>query len=205
MWVKCAVVFFYQQPWQLDSSNVSAGVGWMTLFPSTIAVVAGSLPFGVNPPLLRCCRYRFRSYSGSLLADARMAGPAKSKQKVFAPAIRPDFVGFPRSIIAPGARPDAAHRRRAIPGPSRLSRHPCRSTPYTTIPLGLLTGRLASLARLVLQNLGAKALRQGRSALALLFGFAYTDSSGDSVSESRQEAEWRCCGEGRLAWMPNEE
>jgi hypothetical protein len=30
--------------------------------------------------------------------------------------------------------------RRAIPGPSRLSRHPCRSTPYTTIPFGLLKG-----------------------------------------------------------------
>jgi len=30
--------------------------------------------------------------------------------------------------------------RRAIPGPSRLSRHPCRSTPYATIPLSLLTG-----------------------------------------------------------------
>ena len=38
--------------------------------------------------------------------------------------------------------------RRAIPGPSRLSRHPCRSTPYTTIPLGLLMGRLASSVRL---------------------------------------------------------
>ncbi|WP_218575832.1 hypothetical protein, partial [Pseudomonas yangonensis] len=52
---------------------------------------------------------------------------------------------------------------------------------------------------------GAKALQQSRNALALLLGFAYTDSSGDSVSESRQEAERRCCGEGRLAWMPNEE
>ena len=41
--------------------------------------------------------------------------------------------------------------RRAIPGPSRLSRHPCRSTPYTTIPLGLLTGRLMSPARSVTQ------------------------------------------------------
>ena len=54
----------------------------MTLLSSAIAMAAGSLHFGVNSPLLRCCRYRFRSYSGSLLADARMAGPAKSKQKV---------------------------------------------------------------------------------------------------------------------------
>ncbi len=26
-----------------------------------------------------------------------------------------------------------------------------------------------------------------------------------AVSETRQEVKWRCCGEGRLAWMPNEE
>ena len=48
--------------------------------------------------------------------------------------------------------------RRAIPGPSRLSRHPCRSTPYATIPLGLLMGRLASSVRLWFKsraNLGA--------------------------------------------------
>ena len=30
--------------------------------------------------------------------------------------------------------------RRAIHGPSQLSRHPCRSTPYVAIPLGLLKG-----------------------------------------------------------------
>ena len=30
--------------------------------------------------------------------------------------------------------------RRAVHGPSQLSRHPCRSTPYTPIPLTLLTG-----------------------------------------------------------------
>lgn len=53
----------------------------------------------------------------------------------------------------------------------------------------------------------AQALRQSRNAWALLFSFCFfcADRSGDSVSESRQEAEWRCCGEGRLAWMPNEE
>ena len=36
--------------------------------------------------------------------------------------------------------------RRAIPGPSQLSRHPCRSTPYAAIPLGLLKGIWASPA-----------------------------------------------------------
>jgi hypothetical protein len=37
--------------------------------------------------------------------------------------------------------------RRAIPGPSWLSRHPCRSTPYAAIPLGLLKGTWASSVR----------------------------------------------------------
>src|SRR3990167_7920812 len=37
--------------------------------------------------------------------------------------------------------------RRAIHGPSWLSRHPCRSTPYAAISLGLLKGILASSAR----------------------------------------------------------
>ena len=31
--------------------------------------------------------------------------------------------------------------RGAIPGPTRLSRHPCRSSPSATLPLGLLKGR----------------------------------------------------------------
>ncbi len=35
--------------------------------------------------------------------------------------------------------------RRAIPGPSRLSRHPCRSTPETPIQRGLLKGALRSM------------------------------------------------------------
>jgi hypothetical protein len=67
----------------------------------------------------------------------------KSKQKV-----------LPLASGSRSARlPSFHHRsrgppRRAIPGPSRLSRHPCRSTPSTTIPLGLLMGRFASSARL---------------------------------------------------------
>jgi hypothetical protein len=32
-----------------------------------------------------------------------------------------------------------------------------------------------------------------------------TNPPDNAVPEFRQEAEWRCCGEGRLAWMPNEE
>jgi len=43
MKTQCAAVFFYQQPWQLDSFNVSAGVGWMTLFSSTTSDCPGCL------------------------------------------------------------------------------------------------------------------------------------------------------------------
>ncbi len=37
--------------------------------------------------------------------------------------------------------------RRAIPGPSRLSRHPCRSTPETPLQRGLLNGALGVCGR----------------------------------------------------------
>ncbi|RRU73659.1 hypothetical protein EGJ05_11365 [Stutzerimonas xanthomarina] len=37
-------------------------------------------------------------------------------------------------------RRSGGRRTRAIHGPLRLSRHPCRSLPYATIPFGLLKG-----------------------------------------------------------------
>ncbi len=46
--------------------------------------------YGSGGVHIRCCGnggWRFRSYSGSLLANARNAGPAKSNQKVFAPPL----------------------------------------------------------------------------------------------------------------------
>lgn len=124
----------------------------------------------------------------------------RSNQEVFAPGIRPDFVGLIR-FAHPAGQPAAVtalryvslfHHcprgtpRRAIPGPSRLSRHPCRSTPYTTIPLGLLTGRLASSARLAYQNPKEPKHCCKAAMLGLcffLFVFFCTDSSGDSVFE----------------------
>ena len=57
--------------------------------------------------------------------------------------------GTPTSGPGYAGVPSLHHRsrgtlRRAIPGPSQLSRHPCRSTPSTVIPLGLLKGTWAS-------------------------------------------------------------
>ena len=59
----------------------------------------------------------------------------KSNQKRLPPTSGPACGGVPSLHHYSRGTP-----RRAIPGPSRLSRHPCRSTPYTTIPLSLLTG-----------------------------------------------------------------
>ena len=72
----------------------------------------------------------------------------------FRPAGRVPFGSRPKrnqKVLPPPsgsrcARLPSLHRcsrgppRRAIPGPSRLSRHPCRSTPSATIPVGLLKG-----------------------------------------------------------------
>ena len=55
--------------------------------------------------------------------------------------------------------------------------------------------------------MGIAALHPSYESAALLLPFAlsYTTRPNNAVPESRQEAEWRCCGEGRLAWRPNEE
>ena len=68
----------------------------------------------------------------------------KSKQKVLPLACGSRCARLPSFHHCSRGTP-----RRAIPGPSRLSRHPCRSTPSTTILFTLLKGRLASSARFV--------------------------------------------------------
>src|SRR5690606_19891946 len=62
--------------------------------------------------------------------------PRESNQREGHPIIRPYASLRVRSLH----RCSRGTSRRAVPGPSRLSRHPCRSTPYTTIPLTLLKG-----------------------------------------------------------------
>ena len=66
---------------------------------------------------IRCCgngHLGFRSYSGSLLANARNAGPAKSNQKVFAPPL-----GASLRLGMPALRHGSAGRR---DGPSMARR-----------------------------------------------------------------------------------
>ncbi len=55
--------------------------------------------------------------------------------KALAPASGSRFAGLPSLHRSFRGTP-----RRAIPGPSQLSRHPCRSTPEISTPLGLLKG-----------------------------------------------------------------
>ena len=56
----------------------------------------------------------------------------QSNQTISLHCPAPPSSGFPRSGIAPWAR-----RKRAIHGPMRLSRHPCRSAHYAMPTLGL--------------------------------------------------------------------
>jgi len=49
------------------------------------------------------------------------------------------------------------------------------------------------------------ALEKASSIESFAVKTAPTEFTGDSVPWSRQEAERRCCVEGHLAWMPNEE
>ncbi|CAH0291260.1 hypothetical protein SRABI06_04234 [Pseudomonas brassicacearum] len=65
--------------------------------------------------------WRFRSYSGSLLKSPE-AGPVKSKQNAFAPPLGASLrLGMPSLRHCSVGPP-----RRAIHGPARLPRHPCR-------------------------------------------------------------------------------
>ena len=81
---------------------------------------------------IRCVTafYGFRPYGGSLLSNSH-----KSTQKGLAPSygLRCAQVPSLRSCSV-GTPP------RAIHGPSRLSRHPCRSTHYAEPPFGLPGG-----------------------------------------------------------------
>jgi hypothetical protein len=83
--------------------------------------------------------YRFR-----LARRVPFGRRPKRNQKVCAPASGPACGGVPSLHHCSRGPP-----RRAIPGPSRLSRHPCRSTPCVTIPLGLLKGAIGVAWRCV--------------------------------------------------------
>ena len=110
---------------------------------------------------------------GDLLFFARAK---KSKQKKARPNIRPGALRRVPSLH----RRSRGTLRRAIHGASQLSRHPCRSTPSTAIPLTLLKGRLV---------LSAGSYKRSKN----------EKLADDSASVPRQQAEWRCCAGGREA------
>ena len=88
-------------------------------------------------------------------ASLFLVWPRKSNQKEGHPDIRP----FAARRVPSLHRRSRGTLRRAIPGPSQLSRHPCRSTPSTAITLGLLTG--------IRDRVVWKFWRGGRKALCL--------------------------------------
>src|SRR5690606_13739196 len=94
-------------------------------------------------------------------------------------------------------RRSGGQRTRAIHGSlSRggliLSRHPCRSLPYTTIPLGLLQGAFGVACYSVHRE------KQSKAKHASLL-------PGNADPVPLQEAERRHCAGGREAWTPSEE
>ena len=76
--------------------------------------------------------YGFRSYSEALLSNSH-----KSTQKGLAPAYGLRCAQVPSFQSCSAGTPP-----RAIHGPSRLSRHPCRDTHCAEPPLGLPKGRV---------------------------------------------------------------
>jgi len=108
-------------------------VGWKT-----------AKPF---PRVTSTCSDRFRVASG--ICSAPLGGSllavAPKGTKRACPSIRPCASLRVRSLH----RHSRGTPRRAIPGPSRLSRHPCRSTPSTAIPLTLLKGAVGVACRSV--------------------------------------------------------
>jgi len=74
--------------------------------------------------------------------------------KPFALTSGPGKPGFPHADIVEGGP-----RRRAIHGPTALSRHPCRSTPSTTPAFGLPYARLASSVRWGFEDQGQRQRR----------------------------------------------
>lgn len=154
-----------------------------------------------------------------------MAGPAKSNQEVFAPGIRPDFVGLIR-FAHPAGQPSAVTALRYVSSFHRCSRGPTGCGPPTKCHPWPIAALAASMPLNPLHNdstrppdgafgvaceIGDPVLnRADITALAAMYRsvssvLASTKRSNTAIPESRQEAECRCCGEGRLAWMPNEE
>jgi hypothetical protein len=105
--------------------RVENGEAFSTRFPGY------SLVFVLSAAAVPPC------WAGHFVSRACPAGTKVTKNAC--PTIRPCASLRVRSLH----RRSRGTPRRAIPGPSRLSRHPCRSTPSTTIPLTLLKGALA--------------------------------------------------------------
>ena len=137
--------------------------------------------------------YGLRPYGGSLLSNSH-----KSKQKGLAttyglrcalvPSLRSRSVGTPK---------------RAIHGPSRLSRHPCRSTHCAKPPLGLPKSRDRSRSTAWIAAHTKCVARRYNCALDPKIIPVATRLCRRLKGPSQQAERRRCYG-GRPAWMPGE-
>ena len=157
-------------------------------------------------PLSRLLKLWFRSYSGSLLANARIAGPAKSNQKVslLCPGLRQGS-DFPRSGIAPWV----AAKGHPWPSAANSASMPClliKSSHYAIPALGRPQVAIVSPMRSahihrpeICDESGGKYRLKNPQR-----GFAFHAAIDQTPPIERREAERRCRGVGRSAWMPSE-
>jgi len=126
----------------------------------------------------------------------------KSKQKVLPLASGPTSSGS----LAPSLLQGPAYKGR--PWPFTPLTASMRLAPFRNDSTRPSDGAFGVVCDNAEQTVGAglpAMLLLRHYALLLHFARPSTNRPNNAVPESRQEAERRCCGEGRLAWMPNEE
>ena len=168
-----------------DFNNSHARSSFVALFSCGTSVLAASaLPRLTVPPLRR------------LTFGKR----PKSKQKVLPLASGPTSSGslVPSLLQGPAAK---GHPWPIAALAASMPLNPLRND--STRPPDGAFGVVCEIGVLEAKQTVGAAL----AAMLLLLRSALpsTNRLDNAVPESRQEAERRCCGEGRLAWMPNEE
>ena len=129
----------------------------------------------------------------------------ESEQRESAPDIRPEPVLRLFRVRSLHWRSRGTSRR-AVLVPSRLSRHPCRSTPYTPIPLTLLTGLPARAYLNVIRRVDNRTalstklrlVEKPQAAFSTLQRGSVVGPSPASGSRGARLPSLRCCSEGRL-------
>ena len=132
--------------------------------------------------------------AGFALLGEFLLAVAPKETKRSCPYIRPCAARRVRSLH----RHSRGTPRRAILGPSRLSRHPCRSTPSTSIPLTLLKGAIGGACWFVQKEAKPKQHQQSFKRLGA------NSPSGGRVEVLRRGTRGRTPSEERRTGPPRQ-